>query len=88
LVRLLDGAVAEEFFSLIVQQARAKKVLSHEHSTVDGALIKAWAGHKSFESKAQSSDDILKPPPPQHDSNNPTVNWRKEKRSNQTQTSR
>ena len=81
--RLLDGAVAEEFFSLIVQQARAQKLLSDEHFTVDGTLIEAWAGHKSFQPK-QSSDDILKPPPPKDHSNNPTVNWRKEKRSNET----
>jgi transposase len=81
--RLLEGAVAEEFFSQIVQQARAKKLLSDEHFTVDGTLIEAWAGHKSFQPK-QSSDDILKPPPPKDHSNNPTVNWRKEKRSNET----
>ena len=49
--RLLDGAVAEEFFTLIVQQARAKKLLSDEHFTVDGTLIEAWAGHKSFQRK-------------------------------------
>jgi IS5 family transposase len=85
--RLLDGAVAEKFFSLIVQQARAKRLLSDEHFTVDGALIEAWAGHKSFQPK-QSSDDILKPPPPKDHSNNPTLNWRKEKRSNQRHTSR
>jgi transposase len=81
--RLLDGAVAEEFFSLIVQQARAKKLLSDERFTVDGTLIEAWAGQKSFQPK-QNSDDLLKPPPPQDHSNNPTVNWRKEKRSNET----
>jgi hypothetical protein len=85
--RLLDGAVAEEFFSLIVQQARAKRLLSDEHFTVDAALIEAWAGHKSFQPK-QGSDDILKPPPPKDHSNNPTLNWRKEKRSNQRHTSR
>src|SRR6266480_1105209 len=39
--RLLDGAVADEFFTLIVQQARAKKLLSDEHFTVDGTLIEA-----------------------------------------------
>ena len=34
--RLLEGAVAEEFFSLIVHQARQKRLLSDEHFTVDG----------------------------------------------------
>ena len=46
--RLLDGAVAEEFFTLIVQQARAKKLLFRikEHFTVDGTLIEAWGRNK------------------------------------------
>src|SRR6185312_5410212 len=59
--RLLEGAVAEEFFSLIVEQARAKKLLSDEHFTVDGTLIEAWAGQKSFQRK-NSDDDSRKPP--------------------------
>src|SRR6202789_232474 len=33
--RLLEGAVAEEFFSLIVHQARNRKLLSDEHFTVE-----------------------------------------------------
>src|SRR5947209_12828072 len=60
--RLLEGAVAEEFFSLVVQQAREKKLLSDEHFTVDGTLIEAWAGHKSFQRK-QGGNDKLSPPP-------------------------
>jgi transposase len=81
--RLLEGAVAEEFFSLIVEQARAKKLLSDEHFTVDGTLIEAWAGQKSFQRK-KSNDDILNPPAPREPSNNPTINWHKEKRKNET----
>ena len=80
--RLLEGAVAEEFFSLIVEQARARNCLSDEHFTVDGTLIEAWAGQKSFQRK-NSDDDPLNPPPPDRGSN-PTVNWHKEKRSNET----
>src|SRR5947209_14757379 len=60
--RLLEGVVAEEFFSLIVEQARAKKLLSDEHFTVDGTLIEAWAGQKSFPRK-KNDDDVLNPPP-------------------------
>ena len=41
--RLLESTVAEEFLSRNVQQARAKKLLSDEHFTVDGTLIEAWA---------------------------------------------
>jgi transposase len=61
--RLLRGVVAEEFFSLIVRQARTRKLLSDEHFTVDGTLIEAWAGHKSFQRKT-TDNDPLNPPPP------------------------
>jgi len=79
--RLLEGVVAEEFFSRIVEQARRKKLLSDEHFTVDGTLIEAWAGQKSFQRKG-SDHDPLKPPPDR--GSNPTVNWHKQKRSNDT----
>jgi transposase len=80
--RLLEGAVSEEFFSLILAQARRKKLLSDEHFTVDGTLIEAWAGQKSFRRRG-NDDDPLNPPPADH-SSTPTVNWHKEKRSNDT----
>jgi transposase len=80
--RLLEGAVAEEFFSLIVAQAGKKRLLSDDHFTVDGTLIEAWAGQKSFQRKSKD-DDSLNPPPPDQGSN-PTVNWHRQKRSNET----
>lgn len=80
--RLLEGSVAQEFFSLILNQARRKRLLSSEHFTVDGTLIEAWAGQKSFQRK-DNNNDPLNPPPPDKGSN-PTVNWHKEKRSNDT----
>jgi len=80
--RLLEGAAAEQFFSLIVSQARDKRLLSDEHFTVDGTLVEAWAGQKSFQRK-DSGNDPLNPPPPDRGSN-PTINWHKEKRSNET----
>jgi transposase len=84
--RLLEGAVAEEFFSLIVNQARSKRLLSDDHFTVDGTLIEAWAGQKSFQRKDDGHDPLN--PPPADQSSNPTVNWHKEKRSNETHASR
>src|ERR1700744_1501896 len=45
--RLLEGAVSEEFFSLIVTQARRKKLLSDEHFTGEGMRLEVWAGQKS-----------------------------------------
>jgi transposase len=49
--RLLQGDVAQEFFAAVVEQAREKRLLSDEHFTVDGTLIEAWAGQKSFRPK-------------------------------------
>ena len=84
--RLLKGAVSEEFFTLVVGQARERKLLSDEHFTVDGTLIEAWAGQKSFRRKDNKNGDPLNPPPADPGSN-PTVNWHKEKRTNDTHAS-
>jgi len=85
--RLLEGEIAEEFFGVVLHQARRKRLLSDEHFTVDGTLIEAWAGQKSFQLK--NDDDILKPPPPPADAgSNPTINYRNQKRSNDTHQSK
>src|SRR5262249_34591861 len=75
-----------EFFQAVLKQARRKRLLSSEHFTVDGTLIEAWAGQKSFQLK--DDDDILKPPPPPDPGSNPTINYRKQKRSNDTHQSK
>jgi transposase len=80
--RLLEGAIAEEFFSIVVSKARQKRLLSDDHFTVDGTLIEAWAGQKSFQVKKDVKN--LKLPPPQDPGSNPTVNFRQEQRSNET----
>src|SRR6266850_6531073 len=49
--RLLAGRVAQGFFNAVLDQAGAQGLLSNEHFTVDGTLIEAWAGHKSFKCK-------------------------------------
>ena len=54
---------------------------------MDGTLIEAWAGQKSFQRKKDDDHDPLNPPPVDR-SSNPTVNWHKEKRSNETHESR
>src|SRR2546426_919136 len=46
--RLLGGAVAEAFFQRVLELARAEQLLSDDHFSVDGTLIQAWAGQKSF----------------------------------------
>jgi DDE family transposase len=62
----------------VVEQAGAQGLLSNEHFTVDGTLIEAWAGHKSFKRKG---DDQHTPP---DDPGNPSVNFHGERRSNAT----
>src|SRR5207302_2012288 len=76
--RLLKGDIAQAFFQEVLEQARAQTLLSEDHFTVDGTLIEAWAGQKSFQRKDQP------PPPPTDGGSNPTVNFHGEKRSNQT----
>jgi transposase len=80
--RLLAADVAKEFLARVVEQARAKGLTSDEHFTVDGTLLEAWAGAKSFQRKEG------KPLPPPEDPGNPTVNFRGEKRSNATHESK
>lgn len=77
--RLLEGDIAEAFFQGVLAQANARALLSHEHFTVDGTLLEAWASQKSFRPLSKqgprSGDD---------DPKNPTVNFRAQKRSNAT----
>jgi len=75
--RLLAGDIARAFFEDVVAQARGRRLLSAEHFTVDGTLLEAWAGQKSFTRKEQSG-------PPPDDPGNPTVDFHGERRSNQT----
>ena len=49
--RLLAGEVARKFLSAVLVQPRAKRLLSSEHLSVDGALIEAWASMKSLQPK-------------------------------------
>ncbi len=77
--RLLSGDVAQFFFAKVMEQAAKRDLLSDEHFTVDGTLIEAWAGQKSFRKKRGSEDS-----PPPDDPGNPTVNFHGEKRRNET----
>ena len=78
--RLLRGDIAEAFFQRVLELARAERLLSDEHFSVDGTLIQAWAGQKSFVRKGTT-------PPPSDDPGNPTVNFHGETRNNATHAS-
>ena len=76
--RLLEGEIASLFFSGVLAQARTGDLLSDEHFSVDGTLIEAWAGQKSFQRRDQSKQQ------PPDDPGNPTVNFHGERRRNET----
>jgi transposase len=79
--RLLEAEVAKQFLAQVVELARQKGCVSDEHFTVDGTLMEAWASTKSFQPK----DGKNLPP---DDPGNPTVNFRGERRSNETHESK
>jgi len=79
--RLLRADVAEAFFQRVLELARGDRLLSDEHFSVDGTLIQAWAGQKSFMPK----DGGAAPPP--DDPGNPTVDFHGAKRTNATHAS-
>jgi hypothetical protein len=82
--RLLAGDIAEGVLQGVLRQAAARGLLSHEHFTVDGTLLEAWASHKSF----RPTDERPSPPSGTADSGrNPSVTFRGERRSNATHAS-
>ncbi len=72
-----DTVALQAFFDGVLRQAEAAQLLSAEHFTVDGTLIQAWAGQKSFQRRDR-------PRPPPDDPGNAAVNFRGERRSNAT----
>lgn len=76
--RLLTGDIAEAFFSEVIAEARRRRWLSDDHFTVDGTLVEAWAGQKSFRPTGG---------PPEDGGRNPDVDFRGQKRSNETHAS-
>src|SRR5213596_1264350 len=66
--RLLRGDIARAFFERVLSQAHGRQLLSPEHFTVDGTLLEAWAGLKSFKAKGATSS-------PPDDPGNPTVDF-------------
>jgi len=77
--RLLAGDVARAFFAQVVKVAEEHHLLSDEHFSVDGTLIQAWAGQKSFRAKEQARRG-----PRDGDPGNPTVDFHGEQRTNDT----
>lgn len=79
--RLLNEQVSRAFFEKVLLLAEWRGLVSSEHFTVDGTLIEAWASMKSFQPKDGSGK------PPEDGGRNPTVDFKGEKRSNETHAS-
>jgi transposase len=80
--RLLEAEISRLFFQEVLKEAETRNLLSNDHFTVDGTQIEAWAGQKSFRPiglQAKVDSAVL-----DKDPGNPTVNFRGEKRTNQT----
>jgi transposase len=76
--RLIEHEAVRALFGQVMQQAKAAQLLSDEHFSVDGTLIRAWASHKSFVPKDGP------PPPSSGSSSNPEVDFKGKKRTNDT----
>ncbi len=86
--RLLTHEIAQGFLSSLLGLEEVKGLLSGEHFSVDGTMLKAWASMKSFRPKSSSGEDpgngSGEPPSP---GRNGEVDFRKTKRSNATHAS-
>jgi transposase len=70
--RLLTTEMSRKVMAAILAHPEVKPLLSDEHFSVDGTLIKAWASMKSFQPKEhapppQDGDPGGPPPPPTDD---------------------
>lgn len=55
--RLQQGDLFNRFMETLLQHQDVMPLLSDEHFSVDGTLIEAWAGHKSFKPKDDPGRD-------------------------------
>jgi hypothetical protein len=76
--RLLTTDIARKFLAAILAHREVAPLLSDEHFSVDGTLVKAWASMKSFQPKPQPAPpgdgdepDDPPPPPPAADAETP-----------------
>ena len=85
--RVLSADVARKFFSEVYDLSRQEGWTSDEHFTADGTLIESCASLKSFVRK-DGADEVKIKSAKDEDPGNPTVNFRVEKRCNDTYQSR
>ena len=78
--RLFSTEIAQGFLAALLAQPRIRQLLSRDHFTVDGTLMKAWASMKSFRPKDGGGN-------PPDGGRNGERDFRGEKRSNATHAS-
>lgn len=71
--------LVQRFFECVVATALVADHVSNDHFTVDGTLIQSWASWKSFRPQEEPRDT-----PPADGGGHPSVDFRGEKRSNDT----
>lgn len=77
--RLIQTDIAAKFLAQVLEQAKRAKLLSKDHFSVDGTLIRSWASLKSFKPK---NDDQTPT-----GGKNPTRDYQGEKLTNDTHVS-
>lgn len=81
--RFEKHGLIRKFFDKVVAQALVEQWASDEHFTVDGTLIQSCASQKSLRPIA-TEDTRVSGGSEDDDSGNPTVNFRGQRRTNQT----
>ena len=76
--RLLEHRIGQALFDQVVVKADRQGLLSDEQFSVDGTLIEAAASIKSFRRRDEEQQ------PPDDDPGNPSVDFRGERRRNET----
>ena len=79
--RLIEHDAVRGLFGRVMDQAAEAELLSGDHFSVDGTLVRAWASSKSFVPKDGS------PPDQSGSKSNPEVDFKRQKRSNATHAS-
>jgi transposase len=81
--RLLEGEIAAKFLAAVLAQPHVKQLLSSDHFSVDGTLVEAWASMKSLKPRDGGGGSE----PPAGVGRNAEVDFRGEKRGNDTHVS-
>jgi transposase len=82
--RFESHGLVRAFFERVVAMAIQEDFASCDHFTIDGTLIRSWASHKSLVAREKKDE----PRGGDDDPGNPSVDWRGERRTNDTHVSR